>query len=103
MAYYRLVQGNTIEEVLIQTISPLFTYSNQQELFQENINPVIVEMLDSDNITNPPNTLIKRQPGRPKKKRLRMRSQYVNPTESKIKCSICGEAGHNKKHAKQER
>jgi hypothetical protein len=97
MAYYRLVQDNTVEEVLIQTISPLFTYSKQQELFRKNVNPVIVEMLDSDNITSPPNTLIKRQPGRPKKKRLQMRSRYVNPAESKIKCSICGEAGHNKK------
>jgi hypothetical protein len=103
MDYYRLVQGNTIKEVLMQNISPFFTYANQQELFRENIIPAIVEMIDSDNITNPPNTLTKRQPGRPKKKRLRMLSRYVNPTDSKIKCSICGEGGHNKKHAKQER
>jgi hypothetical protein len=54
-------------------------------------------LFESDNVTKPPNPHNKRQQGKPKKKRLGPRCKYVDPTESKIKCSICGDAGHNKK------
>jgi uncharacterized paraquat-inducible protein A len=50
-----------------------------------------VEVLDSDSTTT------KQQPGRPRKECLCMQSRYLNPKDSKIKCSICGKGGHNKK------
>jgi hypothetical protein len=103
MAYYPLFMGNSLEEFLLQTISPFYIYTSQHELFRENNNPVIIEMLESDNVTKPPNPHIKRQQGRPKKKRLRTRCKYVDLTEPEIKCSICGDAGHNKKHVRQEK
>jgi hypothetical protein len=36
-----------------------------------------------------------RQSGRPIKKRIRKRSKFSDPSESRIKCSGCGKNGHN--------
>jgi hypothetical protein len=63
MAYYWLFMGNSLEEIMLQTISPFYNYTSQHELFRENIDPVIVEMLENDNVTKPPNPHIKRQQG----------------------------------------
>jgi hypothetical protein len=56
MAFLSLFLGNSIEEVLIQTISTFYNFSTQHKLFHKSMNPVIIEMLESNTNTKPPNT-----------------------------------------------
>ena len=56
---------------------------------------VVRDCIRYDNETNPPS--VKHQVGRPKKKRIRRRSRFVEPDHSPIKCSVCRLGGHNKR------
>jgi hypothetical protein len=52
MAYYQLFMGNSLEEVLLQTISPFYNYTSQHELFRENINPVTIQRWKGTTLPN---------------------------------------------------
>jgi len=47
--------------------------------------------------------LAKTQIGRPKKRRFRQRSKFVDSSKSTITCSICGESGHNKRSCQERK
>jgi hypothetical protein len=54
----------------------------------------VVSDLSTENILPP---IVRNMPGRPKKVRIRNRSEFMDPEDSRITCSECGENGHNKR------
>jgi hypothetical protein len=93
MAYYRKIDEKTLTEVLAMRFNNYYSYQYLHKLYNENINPVIINVLTSDRETLPPPENKKRQPGRPATKRKQKRSR----SEVTVRCGNCGEEGHNKK------
>lgn len=75
----------------VDYISDYYRTSHLQEVFAPYSHPVDVEYLVPDG-TLPPSILKRR--GRPKKVRIRNRSEYVND-DSPYRCSKCQKVGHN--------
>ena len=97
MAFYRHLEEKSFEEIVSTKTHYYYTYGSLQKVYAHSVCPVVTEMLISDNETRPP-LCEKRKSGRPQKKRLRSRSQYEDPArDSVIRCSSCGERGHNKR------
>ena len=97
MAYLRQECNMSLHEVMQSHISPYFTYEHELKMLTKNINPVILDQLETDGKTKPPKNSGKRFAGRPKQKRIRKRSKFANPGNSTIVCSKCGVRGHNKR------
>jgi hypothetical protein len=64
-----------------------------QNVYAGIVQPVSIEALPSDGLLPP---ITPAQAGRPKKVRLRNRSE-LQTEDSPIVCSLCGERGHNKR------
>ena len=97
MTYYRIIEDKSLLEILAMPFCHYYSYQYLNKFYKDNINPVIIEVLQSDHETKPPMINKKRQPGRPITKRMRKRSKSDNT----IMCSNCGETGHNKKTCKK--
>ena len=100
LAYYRLHEKLTVNQVLEHHINKVYTYENEKDLLRLNIVPVCMETLTPDGVTNPPVPLMENRRGRPKKERLRSRSLPRDDNDKKrapIVCSICSNVGHNKR------
>jgi hypothetical protein len=96
LAYFRLQQSMTLQEVLDEYVDNFYTYANARELLSFNIMPVCIDMFATDGTTLPPKQSLKRASGRPKKQRIRKRSRFANtPDESNVMCSKCKRRGHN--------
>jgi hypothetical protein len=95
MAYYRLKEEKSLEQIMLNYICSFYKYEAEHDLLVKNISPVIMDTLVKDGKTLPPQYTGKRQAGRPIKKRIRKRSKFSDPSESRIKCSGCGKNGHN--------
>jgi len=80
-----------VQECLVHRF---YLFDSVKSLFKTNINPVCLEHVHYDGETKPP-YCSKRQPGRPKSKRFRRRSEFLNAEDSKIKCGMCNQRGHN--------
>jgi hypothetical protein len=78
-------------------IPDFYKYKALQLLYEPNIVPVVVDTIGYDGKTKPRPPRIKRQPGRPKVKRYRRRSELSDPSKSPIVCSKCRERGHNRR------
>lgn len=98
-AYYRLHAEKQLDWFIRTCISPLYCCGFQKDLLSQNIRPVIIESLQYDGKTKyADDNRLKRQRGRPTKKRLRKRSKFTKPQEqSPIVCAACGQRGHNKR------
>jgi len=66
-----------------------------QELYKNNIFPVILDGIRYDNRSKPPP--IRVSTGRPKKKRFRTRTKFVESAESPIVCQKCKQGGNNRR------
>ena len=97
IAYFRSVKELTLQQIIEANVSKLYYYESLQELYKDNFYPVVVDNLVPDKVTELPTNQNKRQAGRPVTKRLRKRCKFPDPTLSNIKCSRCGQKGHNKK------
>jgi hypothetical protein len=97
MAYYRNFEAKNVQSIIDTHVSMFYNYHSVKMLYKENLCPVIISVLINDNKTLPPKSSLKRQPGRPKKIRLRKRSKFSNNDESTIICSVCHQPGHNKR------
>jgi hypothetical protein len=97
MAYFRHHQHLSFESICNRQTSRLYSNDFQSKLMENNLVPPVIDNLAMDGCTLPPKETDKKQSGRLWKKRLRTRSNVIEPKESKIKCSICGERGHNMK------
>ena len=95
-AVFRKWKEKEFMYVLMNLVHPYYTFEFVQSSFTNNIYPVCLETIEHDGETKEP-PLPKQQPGRPKTKRLRKRSKYVELEESPIICSICGKRGHNRR------
>ena len=93
MAYFGKWNGFELDQVLKDHVHYYFRYKSMQTLYTPNICPVVTDTVEFDGKTRPPQE--KNAPGRPKKKRFRRRSRFVDHQKSPIKCSICGNRGHN--------
>jgi MULE transposase domain/Ulp1 protease family, C-terminal catalytic domain len=96
-AYFRLHVELPFNSICSQHCSPFYSYASQQALLRNNFIPPIIDNLRMDGTTLPPKLTGKRQAGRPKKKRLRRRSQVIDTEMSNIVCSFCFQRGHNKR------
>ena len=94
LATLRETQHITLCDVMKHHVSPFYTIGYCQKLYDNNFLPVILDNLPHDRVTKPP-IITQRQPGRPKVKRYRRRSECIDPDTSKITCSLCHKRGHN--------
>jgi hypothetical protein len=97
IAFFRHHQHLSFDAICSRHSSRFFTNDFQSLLLENNLLPPIIDTLAMDGCTLPPKETEKKQAGRPRKKRLRTRSKVIEKEDSKIKCSICGERGHNMK------
>ena len=87
----------TREDIQNVHVHPHYTCGSLHELYLKNIFPVCLDNLEYDGMTYPP-LVCGRAAGRPKSKRsMRRRSEYADPSESKVRCSACKERGHKKR------
>ena len=91
VAYFRKWRECDSMQTLQQLhVSTYYKYDSLHNLYTPIINPVVVDAISCDGITKPPVTT-QRQTGRPKVKRFRRRSKLVEPSQSRISCSYCGD------------
>ena len=95
-AVYRKWKEADFNYILLNLIDGYYTYGFVQSTFKKNIYPVSLDTLAYDGKTTPP-VSSKRSSGRPRKKRIRRRSQYAAAEDSPILCSNCGAPGHNRR------
>ena len=98
-AFFRKWVECDLQYVLQSEVDDCYTYSSVHGLFTRNIVPVVLDCLSYDGETKPPLALHKTA-GRPKKKRMRNRSELLE--ESRVACSRCGERGHNRRTCTKE-
>ena len=84
------------DDIQNKHVHPYYTCGSLHELYSNNISPVCTDNLEHDGLTLPPQVRV-RSAGRPRIKRMRRRSEYADPSESKIYCSACNQLGHNKR------
>jgi hypothetical protein len=98
MVYFRKAIGKPFADILLEDVSPFYRYWALQNLYDENIHPVAITTLESDENTLAPVGTERKQPGRPKERHIRFRSKFPNPKKDcPIVCSNCTKRGHNKK------
>ena len=95
VAYYRLFENQSLENILANEVSQLYNCRSLYHLYKKNMKPVIISTLTMDGKTLPPGDTNKRRAGRPRKKRIRNRSKYEDADDSPIICSFCEQSGHN--------
>jgi hypothetical protein len=83
--------------ILANLVHEYYRHGCAQKMFEKNILPVCMDALTYDGETSPPCLSQKKRAGRPKLKRLRRRSKFVEADESPILCSKCGKPGHNRR------
>ena len=97
VAYFRHWEKMSFEDIVSTKTHYYYSFKALKKLYEPCIAPVVTDLLINDNKTKPP-PCEKRRAGRPQKKRLRARSKYQDPkVDSVIRCSECGEKGHNKR------
>jgi hypothetical protein len=96
IAYYKLHEKLTVDQVLEGKIDSNYTYDNQRSMLSRNIISVCLNRLRPDDTALPPAASQKKNVGRPKNKRFRKRSRYAHDPESSSRsCSRCKMRGHN--------
>ena len=96
MAVFRKVKEYTSYAQVLESvhIANFYKYTSLQNLYHPHSIPVITDTIKYDGKTKPP-IRGKRGAGRPKVKRYRRRSELLDASQSRIKCSLCGTRGHN--------
>jgi len=93
MAYYRKWEEKRFEMVLEDNVSYLYKFSALKHVYRKNICPVVLDVIRHEGSAKPP--AVVKTAGRPRTKRIRNRSKFLDPSNSNIRCSRCGKAGHN--------
>jgi hypothetical protein len=85
------------DDIQNRHVHPYYPCGSLHELYSNNIFPVCMDNLEHDGLTLTPQVCV-RSAGRPTRiKRMRRRSEYADPSESKVHCSACKQPGHNKR------
>ena len=99
MSFFKTIEANLPFQSIIDKYShDFYKYESLHNLYKRNVSPVIIDHLRYDKIIQPPHIYI--PTGRPRKKRMRARSKFIDKSKSTIHCSICNQAGHNKRGCK---
>lgn len=93
VAYFRKWMEKDLRWILDNKVHYYFKYKSLHLLYENNIFPVILDNIRYDGKSKPPPITV--STGRPKMKRYRKRSRYVDSADSPILCRKCGERGHN--------
>jgi hypothetical protein len=101
-AVFRRWQELDFTYILRHHVHPYYMFDYIQQMYKHNVFPVCLDSIGYDGETKPP-SVAARQPGRPPVKRLRRRSDFLDPEESPITCSDCGQKGHNKRTCKSQK
>jgi uncharacterized paraquat-inducible protein A len=88
-----------LEHVLLNVVLPFYRYEYVHKLFTANVFPTCINNVTYDGETKPP-AVTRRQPGCLQTKRVCRQSEYIDPEKSPVKCSICGQRGHNMRTCK---
>jgi hypothetical protein len=88
-AVHRKWKEKQFDYVLANTVHPYYKFEFVKENFRNNVFPVSLDTIECDGVTKPP-TSIKRQPGSPRTKIIRRRSEFLDPEDSPVTCSKCG-------------
>jgi hypothetical protein len=94
-AVYRKWKEKQLDCVLANMEHPYYKFEFVKETFRNTVFPVSLDTIEYDGVTKPP-TSIKRQPGRAGAKRIRRRSELLDPEDSPVTCSKCGKRGHKR-------
>ena len=94
-AVYRHHYRKTFQDMM-ELVHPFYKYKSVHKLYEDNMFPVCMDNLKHDGVTKPP-LVCGRQAGRPRTKRIRRWSEIVDPSASKVQCSLCRRRGHNKR------
>jgi hypothetical protein len=99
LAYLSIHEEIKLPEILESNdhVSQLYRYWSLQKLYQDNLSPVIMSILEKDKVTLPPNTKERKPRGKARKKRIRLnRSKYADPVkDSVVVCKFCHVRSHN--------
>lgn len=96
MAYYRLREQVSLNDVFAHHVDKHYTHENESELLRNSFYPVCMDHVVPDKVTLPPKTVTKQMSGQLKKQRIRKRSRWAHdPERSNIVCSRCRKRGHN--------
>ena len=93
VAYFRRWMEQDMSWILEKKVNYYYKFRSLHDLYKKNIFPVILDEIRYDKKSKPPP--IRVSTGRPKKKRCRRQSQFIDSAESPIVCQKCGERGHN--------
>jgi hypothetical protein len=94
-SYFCIHEERTFEYIVDKYVSRWYRYECEQKMLSYTITPVVVDTLVKDGETMPPAETDKKQPGRPKKTRIRNCFKYRSD-DSPVVCSLCNERGHNR-------
>ena len=83
----------SLEDIYRIPFCQYYSYQYLNNIYKDNITPVIIDSLTSDKTTKPPPITNKRQAGRPATRRMRKKSR----SDITVKCSNCDKLGHNKR------
>ena len=100
-AVFRKWKEKEFTYILQHLVHPYYTFDSVQKMYKHNVYPACLDSVQYDRETKPPASH-GRQPGRPRVKRIRRRSEFLDPEESPITCSDCGQRGHNKRTCKNQ-
>ena len=95
LCYFKMMEENILQTVVDKYTHNFYKYVNVHNLYKKNIRPVIIDHLRYDEKTEPPSVYV--PTGRPRKKRMRSKSRFIEKKNSTIHCSICKQPGHNKR------
>ena len=93
VAYYHKWLGKDLAWILENKVHYYYKHAALHGLYQPNVHPVITDGLRYDGRTKQPK--VKVSTGRPKVKRIRRRSKFIEPGDSNVSCSNCKQKGHN--------
>ena len=89
-------KGMSFPRILKLHVHNYYRYKSLQEIYENNIFPIIQDQIQYNGKTKPPGVW-KKPAGHPKKKRMRKQSKFICPKDSPIICSICRKGGHYKR------
>jgi hypothetical protein len=95
VGYRQIREKKRLEEIMVDDVSPVHTARFQLGLYQYNINPVWMDTVVRDGVTQPPAMLKKKKPGRPPTKRKQKKSRFAKEKYSNRECRNCYLKGHN--------
>ena len=95
-AFFRKWLDRDLNDILQNEVHGFYSYNFLQKLYTRNVIPVVLDSILYDGSTKPP-LVFHKTSGRPRSKRIRRRSEFIDNEESPVTCSVCHQRGHNRR------